>query len=47
MIEGRGEIPPKEPNEVTDLKAMEEGVSAQTPIQEDIVKRTHERILPR
>ena len=30
-IEGRGKIPPKEPDEVTDLKAMEEGVSARTP----------------
>ena len=25
------EIPPKEPNEVTDLMAMEEGARAQTP----------------
>ena len=30
VIEGRGEIPPKEPDKVTDLKAMEEGARAQT-----------------
>ena len=31
VTENRGEIPPKEPDEVTDLKAMEEGARAQTP----------------
>ena len=31
VTENRDEIPPKEPNEVTDLMAMEEGARAQTP----------------
>ena len=31
VTENRGEIPPKEPDEVTDLMAMEEGARAQTP----------------
>ena len=31
VTENRGEIPPKEPDEVTDLMTMEEGVRAQTP----------------
>ena len=31
VTENRGEIPPKEPDEVTDLMAMEGGVRAQTP----------------
>ena len=31
VTENRGEIPPKEPNEVTDLMAMVEAVRAQTP----------------
>ena len=31
VTENRNEISPKEPDEVTDLMAMEEGVRAQTP----------------
>ena len=31
VTENRGKIPPKEPDEVIDLMAMEEGVRAQTP----------------
>ena len=31
VTENRSEIPPKEPDEVTDLLAMEEGARAQTP----------------
>ena len=47
VTENRSEIPPKEPDEVTDLLAMEEGARAQTPDKNTYINSKEENGPPR